>query len=655
MKNRKQSIILQLVSSTEPMTASEIAKRLRVSPRTIKEDMIAVQSELKKVGATLIAKRNKGYSIQIDDADLFHPYIEQVNMKSSSFTNNGNISDAERFLYIARKLISVPAFVKIDDIADELFISRSTLRDDLKRVSEVLRSYHMTFDSRPGRGIRVYGAEYQIRMVMTDLFVYYFHKVILDETCIEYTRWFECEDLERQDIRHSFLHTLRKNNLLVFDNDTQRISRYLIVARNRHKAGYSIDLPGEWVEEIKSFYEYQVATEVFANLAKEFPGYDLPEHEIAFLAIWILCNRDMGDVEINAQRYPLFLEDAKRYAEQIFRDVQRIHGIDLKQSANANGLVNILIPNLARDRYGSIGANNINTIQRRMNLSPLPLEIARTMLDSLETKAGRKISPNTVVYQFSGFVYNVLNLVNYDIKKLNLLIVSTQGGKLFSDIAIQRIRLYFDPWIESCTKAVLFEIRGMDQNDYDAIVFNSPVDFIYNYSLPYANIHTALEPGQLQKFYNTILIHAYQIGHLLPDDSIIRVYNDFDYVSEEQFFQLIGTKHCEDEQSRQCLTQMFLHNEQIASYRSGEAVFLFGRQQWTQNEAVEVYILNKPGHWYGAEIRFILYCCINWQNDLKRMRAMENSLIQLDISRDWNCLFADNKPFEKLVYQSLQI
>ncbi len=80
MQRRQESIIYQLAASDGPLTAEELAKRLLVSIRTIKYEMIEVKAKLPKVGAELIAKRNEGYSIRITDRNLFNRYLEPGRM-----------------------------------------------------------------------------------------------------------------------------------------------------------------------------------------------------------------------------------------------------------------------------------------------------------------------------------------------------------------------------------------------------------------------------------------------------------------------------------------------------------------------------------------------------------------------------------------------
>ncbi len=142
MQRRQESIIYQLAASDGPLTAEELAKRLLVSTRTIKYEMIEVKTKLSEVGAELIAKRNEGYSICITDQNLFNQYLEPIGIQST-LANNFGSDDHARFLYIARKLVSSSRFVKLEDIADELYLSRSAIREDVNHVMDFLRSYHL--------------------------------------------------------------------------------------------------------------------------------------------------------------------------------------------------------------------------------------------------------------------------------------------------------------------------------------------------------------------------------------------------------------------------------------------------------------------------------------------------------------------------------
>ena len=189
MKVRVDNIIYQLAGSDDPLTADELGKKLAVSSRTIKSEMAEVRSELKKVGAELQAKRNEGYSLVIVDKQVFDDFYAQLVLRSSIMNNYYALDGQARFLYITRKLVSSSKYVRIEDLADEMFISRSALQKSLTEAMIFLKSFHLEWENRKGLGIRCYGKEYHVRIAMTELFAVHFHKAVLNDAGMEYSKW----------------------------------------------------------------------------------------------------------------------------------------------------------------------------------------------------------------------------------------------------------------------------------------------------------------------------------------------------------------------------------------------------------------------------------------------------------------------------------
>lgn len=657
MKNRQLNIIYQLASSEKPLTAEEIAKRLDISARTIKTEMQDIKENLPGYGASLIAKRNRGYSIQIDDLPTFKAFIEQLSLKLTMVYNFA-LDDMARFLYISRKLVSSSKYAKIDDIADELNTSRSTLRDSIRKSMVFLESYNMVTESKPGLGIRTYGKEYHARVAMMELYAIHFHKAQLDNVGMEYAKWVDCDKKERQDIRHNFLRTLVPSGISILDVYTQRLAIYLIITRNRYIAGYRLKLPEKWIEEMKPYWEYQVALAIYTNLSKEVSGYDLPEEEVAFLAILLLCNRDMGHIRISNEKFPTLYDEVSKYAKEILEKVKSVHNIDLDQFTWVyEELRSILVPMIAREHFELSGAKTISYHHdNQISESPLALEIARTIAGYLQKNAGEKVAEIAAVNKLTCFVYKVLFMVSYDIKKVKLLIINYDGIN-FSEFCKKRLLTAFESLIESFTCVELYEIRGLNMKEYDAVIMDT-LEFAYNYELSESTLHTISREGELNAIYNKILVHAYRFQQLLPKNDMIQVYQDFEYLSEEQFFQLISFKHCLSSVNQKLLENTFLAKERMITYRNcNQSVVLFGDVTLTEDEAVEIYFLKKPGIWGGGEINYIMYVCLNWQNNSQKVKALENSLCQLTIHPEYYNLFLEDKAtaFEKMVYQALKL
>ncbi|MFT4006494.1 MAG: HTH domain-containing protein [Lacrimispora sp.] len=357
MQRRQESIIYQLSVSDMPLTAEELAKRLSVSIRTIKYEMIEVKAKLPEVGAELTAKRNEGYSIRVKNQDLFNRYLEPIGFQST-LANNFGSDDHARFLYIARKLVSSSRFVKLEDIADELYLSRSAIREAVNGVMDFLKSYHLEVESKPGLGVRAFGTEYHMRMAMTELFAAHFHKVLLDNAGMEYAKWMECGYEERQDIRHVFLKELRETDVKISDINSQRLSIYFIIVRNRCNAGYRLRLPDHWKEKVGTSKEFYAAGAIYEHLKSRFWGFDLPEEETIFLAVYLMSCRDLWNVDHPEQEYEAFYREACDIQADS-NHIREICSLDLSSFSWARELCNCLISLLINIYFGLDGMERV--------------------------------------------------------------------------------------------------------------------------------------------------------------------------------------------------------------------------------------------------------------------------------------------------------
>ncbi len=628
MKRRQESIIYQLAVNEGPITTDELAKRLSVSARTIKYEMIEVKSILPKYGAELFAKRNGGYSILVKDRELFDRYFEPLSLQSS-LTNNFGSDDNARFLYIARKLVSSSRFAKLEDIADELYLSRSAIREAVNSVMNFLKSYHLETESKPGLGIRTFGTEYHMRMAMTELFAVHFHKVLLDNAGMEYAKWTECGYEERQEIRHVFLKVLRESRIKVTDTNTQRLAIYFIIVRNRCNAGYRLKLPDSWNEEMKGTDELAVAGAIYNRLKSSFEGFDLPEEETVFLAVYLMSCRDMWNVEHPEMEYALFYEDALGIMTELQDYMKHICGIDLLRFPWAKReLLSLLISLFISIHFGLEGQYRFwYDYENQAFNSPVSAALASTAARFLQERLNITISVS-FYSQMASLIFKRASLTEYDIRPQKLLLVNSNGLGL-NEIVQKRVISRYEHLVESFTIAELYEIRGMNQEEYDAVLTDTS-EIAYHYDLPCCVIHTLSSEKEMDLLFNRQLIKAYQTESLIPPEEQIEINKNYRYTDELQFLQFLSFRHGKTAGERESI-QEYLEKASFydTGYLSAKSVMLYLPASFCEKECIELYCLNESGTWRGKEVEYLLFVSVDWRDDWKRVKAFENSFRKL--------------------------
>jgi Transcriptional antiterminator len=148
---------------SEILPQQELANRFAVSTRTIRTDISALNDILRDYGAQVAYTRNIGYQLVISDPDSYAKLPITQSMKQLPRSSKERVSA----LLIA--FLTQSNSVKLDDIAGEWFLSRSTLQNDVFEVKQYLDKYNLSLENRPYYGMKLIGDESAIRACLTDI------------------------------------------------------------------------------------------------------------------------------------------------------------------------------------------------------------------------------------------------------------------------------------------------------------------------------------------------------------------------------------------------------------------------------------------------------------------------------------------------------
>ncbi|POP45577.1 transcription antiterminator BglG [Superficieibacter electus] len=148
----------------ETLPQDELAQRLAVSTRTVRADITALNALLAQHGAQFILSRGNGYQLKIDDPARYQT-LKTAQPRALRIPRSGQ----ERVHYLMVRFLTSAFSLKLEDLADEWFVSRATLQNDMAEVREWLQRYHLTLETRPRHGMKLFGSEMAIRACLTDL------------------------------------------------------------------------------------------------------------------------------------------------------------------------------------------------------------------------------------------------------------------------------------------------------------------------------------------------------------------------------------------------------------------------------------------------------------------------------------------------------
>ncbi|VUS45256.1 BglG family transcription antiterminator [Klebsiella huaxiensis] len=148
----------------ETLPQDELAQRLSVSTRTVRADITALNELLLHYGAQFTLSRGSGYQLVINDP-LRYQALEESAPKAQHIPRTA----VDRIHFLLVRFLTSAFSIKLEDLADEWFVSRATLQGDMAEVRERFQRYQLTLETRPRHGMKLFGSEVSIRACLTDL------------------------------------------------------------------------------------------------------------------------------------------------------------------------------------------------------------------------------------------------------------------------------------------------------------------------------------------------------------------------------------------------------------------------------------------------------------------------------------------------------
>lgn len=160
-------IISELLQASGYMSAKKLGTNCHLSGRQIREQIGQLKTILAKEGYELHSERSKGYILRPVYPNTLEQLEEEVE-KQKIVENRKERKLSDRQGDIIVRLIEEGGYLKANQIADEMMISRSTFLNSLKNVKEQIRKYRLCILSKPNYGLKIEGSEYSMRKIMLD-------------------------------------------------------------------------------------------------------------------------------------------------------------------------------------------------------------------------------------------------------------------------------------------------------------------------------------------------------------------------------------------------------------------------------------------------------------------------------------------------------
>lgn len=178
LDSRVVRIVRWLLDQDEARSTSELAAALVLSERAVRYRLSAVQNFLASHGGELIRQRGTGLSIVAED-DARDAIIADLDARTSA--PRVYAPDERVHLLLDTLLWAYPETISLDRLHDDLEVSKTSARRDLRRCEPWLERMGLPVLRKPGQGIALHGSEQRVRRALVQLFLEAVPADVLDE------------------------------------------------------------------------------------------------------------------------------------------------------------------------------------------------------------------------------------------------------------------------------------------------------------------------------------------------------------------------------------------------------------------------------------------------------------------------------------------
>lgn len=536
-KPRFKALFLLLLRAEDYVKSEELASKLGVTSRTIKNDIQALKDELDDLEIPLLSKRSKGYKLAILDPEL------ESELKGFFQIYQSETIDSEfdlRVQYIVRRLLSTEEFVKLEIIQHEL-ASTNSLTKEIYRVKKIVSDYGLYFRTRPHYGVKIDGDKFRKVMLTIRSYKYFDKAANPDFGISAYNELFFCDPEEKQRLRKVFYKTMIHSRVVFSDINAERFFVYLLYFRNQMLKEKLVLLDLPQIEfSFRETEEFVLVSELLQKLKNQFEGFDFSDEVIEFLTDIAVISSDLYRFrDCTKENYDTLFERGEETRNFLFRRLSEKIQMDVFDDYTCmKDLLKIMIPISLKIKWQVSDSVDLGYEKIRMNdEEPLLQFFMEQIYQEFATKYGYHFSTREQHMIFSTFL-GMLNRIVLTHRKLKLAIIAIDG-RLSTQQLKFNLKRYFSEYIEQIETRVLYELDFSNDHHYDYYLCSN---YGKNMNIQYEPIYFAEENMTEFEYVDSlkhIFLEAYDYDEVLPPISFetIPLTYKFQVFPVEAFFQ----------------------------------------------------------------------------------------------------------------------
>ena len=583
MNTRALSIIKILLNSVEPVSSLALSQEIGCSTKTIQNEIKEVNKELKN--CEIVSIRGIGYKIEgnLDDIDI----------------KNSDLYDYDRVEYIIKKIINISSTdkdtIKLEDLADSMYVSLSTVKNDLKEVKKILNEYNLKISSKHKQGICIEASEEDI----IKFIINYSNKVDNSLNIKDFLNNNIIENLF--SIKKILLDTLSYENMILTDNEFKNIVNYISIYLSRNNTNQS-DFIKEYIKKYKSKKEKPISEDEQLLIRK---------------AIKEFC-RDLNiATSIN-------LSHDKVFEECLFNHICNLY------------------------KRADLGINQYEITAGEIKLKyPFPFELGKIAKKTIEKNLNMEISEDEVE-NIALHIGGALERIDKrDEKKVYKTIIVCTSGVGTSMLIKSKLENIFKGKLEIIKVIPSYLIDYVNVLDIDFVISTVEVNLENINVIKVSPMLTDKEIKLIEKYIETENVYIdLDIQNLFSSELFFK---DIKAETRSQVIDIMSKKLVEKGYIDDTMRQSYFERETIATTEIGNMVAIpHGAKGEVYENKVAIGILKEPISWEVGKVRLVIMLALDKEKILDYEEVFSKIYKRVD-SIAKVISICENKSYEKFI------
>ena len=583
MNTRALSIIKILLNSVEPVSSLALSQEIGCSTKTIQNEIKEVNKELKN--CEIVSIRGIGYKIEgnLDDIDI----------------KNSDLYDYDRVEYIIKKIINISSTdkdtIKLEDLADSMYVSLSTVKNDLKEVKKILNEYNLKISSKHKQGICIEASEEDI----IKFIINYSNKVDNSLNIKDFLNNNIIENLF--SIKKILLDTLSYENMILTDNEFKNIVNYISIYLSRNNTNQS-DFIKEYIKKYKSKKEKPISEDEQLLIRK---------------AIKEFC-RDLNiATSIN-------LSHDKIFEECLFNHICNLY------------------------KRADLGINQYEITAGEIKLKyPFPFELGKIAKKTIEKNLNMEISEDEVE-NIALHIGGALERIDKrDEKKVYKTIIVCTSGVGTSMLIKSKLENIFKGKLEIIKVIPSYLIDYINVLDIDFVISTVEVNLENVNVIKVSPMLTDKEIKLIEKYIETENVYIdLDIQNLFSSELFFK---DIKAETRSQVIDIMSKKLVEKGYIDDTMRQSYFERETIATTEIGNMVAIpHGANGEVYENKVAIGILKEPISWEVGKVRLFIMLALDKEKILDYEDVFSKIYKRVD-SIAKVISICENKSYEKFI------